>query len=229
VRGQNAVPANGEVTPTIADVSYRNYDGPLIAHALRWWVVAWATIRQSFSKSKAGYWVIFAFVAIGYLARGVFFYFGRVATQATGMNLLGEENAYATTLYGAQSAAEILLFATALTVGAGSIAADNRANALLVYLSKPITRLDYLIGKWMGIFLLLLAMVLGPNLLMYLFFVGTFTQEGFLKDNPYLFFQMLLSSVISPAIYASLMLGFSAAPSGGGAATVGRRSSTRSS
>jgi len=41
----------------------------------------------------------------------------------------------------------------ALVVGAGAIAADNRSNALMVYLSKPITKGDYLLGKWMGIFL----------------------------------------------------------------------------
>lgn len=206
----SAAPASSEVTPKIADISYRNYDGPLITHALRWWVMAWTTIRQGFIKAKIGYWIIFAIIAFIYIGHSIYFYFGFVFNKATGMNFLGEQNAFATTFYGAQGWSEILLFVAALLMGSGSIASDNRANALLVYLSKPITRTDYLVGKWVGIFLPLLALRLLPNVLLYLFFVGTFIDDGFLKDNPKLFLQMFVASFISPAIYTSLIMGFSA-------------------
>ncbi|GAB4467948.1 MAG: hypothetical protein OHK0029_40050 [Armatimonadaceae bacterium] len=196
--------------PHIADTSYRTYEGPLQSHALRWWAVALATIKANVNRKKFGFWIIVAFVFILYLVQGIIFYVTNNASQNLGINLLNQTRPYATTLYTAQSSVEIWIFVAALTVGAASISADNRSNALLVYLSKPITRIDYLLGKWVGVFLLLFALTLVPSLLMYLFFLGTYYNDGFLKEEPLLFWKMLVGSVLSPAIHTSLILGISA-------------------
>ncbi len=51
--------------------------------------------------------------------------------------------------------------------GSGLIANDLRTGAILVYLSRPLTRRDYIIGK-LGVLLALnLAVTLGPGLLLY--------------------------------------------------------------
>ena len=50
---------------------------------------------------------------------------------------------------------QLFLLFIALLAGAGSIANDNRANALLVYLSKPCRKVDYLFGKWAGLAMLI--------------------------------------------------------------------------
>src|SRR5207247_2490770 len=42
---------------------------------------------------------------------------------------------------------EVFLFFITVYAGAGLIAADRRANALQIYLSKPLTRLEYIAGK----------------------------------------------------------------------------------
>jgi ABC-2 type transport system permease protein len=209
VEGVNSSPP----APSIADISYRNYDGELRTHALRWWVIALATIRQNVNRTRYGYWIPAALIFIIYFFMGIVHYLTRGVEQqlATLGGTLGlPANPYTLSLYQGMSAIHILLFAAALTVGSASIAADNRANALLVYLAKPITRADYLIGKWVGVFLLLAALSVVPALLMYLFFLAAYYSDGFLKDNPTLLWRMLGATLAPPAIHASLMLGFSA-------------------
>ena len=39
------------------------------------------------------------------------------------------------------------MFLTTIYVGAGLISLDRRANALQIYLSKPLTRAEYIAGK----------------------------------------------------------------------------------
>jgi ABC-2 type transport system permease protein len=102
------------------------------------------------------------------------------------------------------------LFLIALIIGSGSIAADNRANALLVYLSKPITKGDYLLGKWMGLFLTIFMVALIPALLIWGFLALSYSGDGFFKDDPWLLLHLVLAAAVPAAIHSSLILGFSA-------------------
>jgi ABC-2 type transport system permease protein len=52
--------------------------------------------------------------------------------------------------------------------GAGLIANDLRTGAILVYLSRPLTRRDYVLGKFGVLFILNLFVTLVPGLLLYL-------------------------------------------------------------
>ena len=63
-----------------------------------------------------------------------------------------------------------LAFATLLSVfgGAGLVANDLRTGAILVYLSRPLTRRDYVLGKAGVLFALNLSITLLPGLLLYL-------------------------------------------------------------
>lgn len=198
--------APNEVAPSIADVSYRTYDGELRNRSARWWTITLSTVRMSIKK--LGYWIPGGLVLLIYLISGLVFYFTRNARAQFG----AEEpaNQYAIFLNQGLSGTGLLLFIAALTIGAGSIAADNKANALLVYLSKPITRLDYLIGKWVGIFLLLAGLSFVPALLMYLFFLVAYSGDGFLKDNPTLILRLIAATLFPAALHTSLVMGFSA-------------------
>ena len=110
----------------------------------------------------------------------------------------------------ASSFQSFFLFIIALMVGSGSIALDNRSNALLVYLSKPITKGDYLIGKWMGVFIALFAVSLVPSVVLYSYCLLSYYGEGFLTNEPWLWLRMIGASAIPAAVHASLILGFSA-------------------
>lgn len=63
-----------------------------------------------------------------------------------------------------------LVLALFLTIfaGAGLVANDLRTGAILVYLSRPLTRRDYVTGKLLVVLLLNLSITLAPALLLYL-------------------------------------------------------------
>lgn len=190
----------------IADLSYRNFEGPLKPRALRWWIVALATLRPAIKKP--GFWVLVALSVLPYLLTGFFLY---LRSQA-GIPSMGEnpDSKYAVALWNALSTQGLFLFLMALTVGSGCIAADNQANALLVYLSKPITKGDYLLGKWMGVFLVLFGLAFVPGFCLYSFCLFSYTSDGFLRDDPVLLMRLLGASLVPAVLHASLIVGFSA-------------------
>lgn len=208
------VKAGNAVAPQITDVTYRNYDGPLKNHAVRWWVIAAATIRAAVNKSRFGYWIPAGIIFIAYLAIGVGFFISegfraRMGAAAAMMGGGDDINYYAVTLNQGLNWSLLFVFVATIIVGANVIAADNRANALLVYLAKPLTRLDYLVGKWVGVFILLASLTVIPSLVMFLFFIAAYYNDGFLTDNKTLFWRMLAAALLLPAIHTSLIIGFS--------------------
>lgn len=67
-----------------------------------------------------------------------------------------------------QQAQFFIMAILAALVGPGLVAEDRRANALELYLSRPITRGDYLLGKVGALFCFLLSVTLAPNLLLWI-------------------------------------------------------------
>ncbi len=199
--------SSGEASVSqIADRSYRGYDGELKTRAARWWIVALATIRANLRKPA--FWILAGLVLLFYVINGLVFYFTQNAMSQMGSP--AQKNAYAQSLYQCLTFVGLPVFLTALVVGAGSIAADNRANALLVYLAKPITKTDYLLGKWVGVFTMVAAVSFLPALLLYLFFLGAYWSEGFWKENPTLILRLLGATLLPALLHASLIIGFSA-------------------
>ncbi len=75
-----------------------------------------------------------------------------------------------------------IIFTVFLSIfgGAGLIANDLRTGAILVYLSRPLTRRDYVLGKLGVLMALNLAVTLVPGLFLYLIGLGL-APEQFLK------------------------------------------------
>ena len=200
------VPQAGAGPPAIADLSYRNYAGPLRPLRLRWWVITRMGVRQAFRRK--GFWVLALFSLFPYLSRGFLFYLR--SQMPEGLASFLSQRSFAGHFYDAFGDSLFWTFLAALLVGAGSIAGDNRANALQIYLSKPIGKGDYLAGKWLGIFLPLAFTSAVPALVLFLYCWGSFADEGFIRDNPGLWLQALGGSLLPPTLHASLILGFSA-------------------
>jgi ABC-2 type transport system permease protein len=196
----------------IADLSYRNYDGPLESPNWRWWVIARSSILRAF-KMKS-YWIATAFAGWYYLAMITVLFFIEQTTEANPQSrqMLGafiKRLIWKDQFLHGFSFAQLLILLTALLLGAGAIANDNRANALLVYLSKPCSKLDYIVGKWVGIFLPLLLMMLIPSAVFYLYGLMSFREYGFWKDDPWLAPKMLAIMPLSAAQHSSLVLAIS--------------------
>ena len=104
---------------------------------------------------------------------------------------------------------DVFLFFITVYAGAGLIANDRRANALQIYLSKPLTRAEYVFGKLAMLFAFLLLVTWVPALLLLvvqILFAGNFT---FLLDNLYLFPAITLFSFIQALTVALAMLALS--------------------
>ena len=104
--------------------------------------------------------------------------------------------------------------------GAGLIADDLKNNTLSLYLSKPISWIDYLIGKFVVVGVLLGCMTLIPGLLLFLEHV-LLTDTPFLKENYWLIFSIIVYSVIVTTITSLLILLFSSLTTNSRYATIG--------
>ena len=82
---------------------------------------------------------------------------------------------------------QTFVFFVTVYVGAGLIANDRRANALQIYLSKPLTRAEYVFGKLAILMTFLLLVTWLPAivlLIVQIAFAGNFT---FFRNNVFLF------------------------------------------
>jgi ABC-2 type transport system permease protein len=193
----------------IADLSYRNYDGPLERPINRWWAIAKASIILSIRKKF--FWVLAALSGAWYAMLLIIFFFMDVASPVA----LGQKNPFFQRIIWkdqfltAFSVSQMALFIIALLIGVGAIANDNRANALLVYLSKPVSRLDYLIGKWLGIFVPMVLVTAIPTFTFFWYCFLSYGDYGFFTEDPKLIWRLLLLVFVPAFFHSSVALGVS--------------------
>ncbi len=202
----------------IADLSYRGYDGPLASPRYRWWVVAKMTLRQSVKKKSL--WWMTALSGTYYLILIMILFFLEQmslnspvpAPGAREVNILDQflsRIVWTDQFLHGFSFGQIWFLMISLLIGAGSIANDSRANALLVYLAKPMDKRDYLFGKWMGVFLTLLMVMAIPTAFFYLYGALSYASYGFLSSDPWLWLKLLALLPISAGLHASFVIGIS--------------------
>jgi ABC-type transport system involved in multi-copper enzyme maturation permease subunit len=101
------------------------------------------------------------------------------------------------------------VFFMTIYVGAGLIANDRRANALQIYLSKPLLRSEYIAGKAAVLFFFLLLITLVPAiflLIVQVLFAGNFQ---FLRKNLFLFPAITVASLLQVLLSTFTMLAMS--------------------
>jgi ABC-type transport system involved in multi-copper enzyme maturation permease subunit len=185
----------------IHDQGYRRYGGSKAPLGQGWIVIARAGIRSMFAKRVFLGLLLLAWVP--FLVRSVSFYFAANLPQAA---ILAPS---ADTFRQFLQQQAIFVFFVTVYVGAGLIANDRRANALQIYLSKPLTRIEYVVGKLaiLATFLLLVTWVPAIVLLIVqMSFAGNFT---FLKNNLFLFPAITVFSVVEVLLVAMTMLALS--------------------
>jgi ABC-2 type transport system permease protein len=103
----------------------------------------------------------------------------------------------------------VFVFFVTIYIGAGLIANDRRANALQVYLSKPLTRAEYVAGKLAILFLFLVGVTWLPAVLLLLvqiMFAGSIT---FIRQNIFLIPAITLFSLLQVLVASMTMLALS--------------------
>jgi ABC-type transport system involved in multi-copper enzyme maturation permease subunit len=104
---------------------------------------------------------------------------------------------------------DFFVFIVTIYVGAGLIANDRRANALQIYLSKPLMRSEYIAGKAAVLFSFLLLVTWVPAMLLLLLqvmFAGSF---AFLRANLFLFPAITVGAMLQVIVATFTMLALS--------------------
>jgi ABC-type transport system involved in multi-copper enzyme maturation permease subunit len=185
----------------IHDQSYRHYGGGKAAPGRSWTVIAWAGIKSLIRKRAFMGLLIFAWAP--FIVRAVQMYISANYPQAAILNPTPE------TFRQYLEQQDFFVFVITVYVGAGLIANDRRANALQIYLSKPLMRSEYIAGKLAVLFSFLIAITLVPAMLLLfikVMFDGNFT---FLKANLFLIPAITIGALLQVTLAAFTMLALS--------------------
>lgn len=197
----------------IHDQGYRRYGGGKDARGQAWLVIARAGIRNMLARRLflallLASWIRFLWECIRvYLTTN----FGQLSMLATTAQTFREFLEFQ----------EIWVFFITIYVGAGLISNDRRANALQIYLSKPLTRFEYIAGKAATLAVFLLAVTWVPAMLLLIvqgLFAGSFafvranlfllpaiTVYAFLQVMLATFAMLALSSMTKSARFVGIM------------------------
>jgi ABC-2 type transport system permease protein len=185
----------------IHDQGYRRYRGLRAAVGRGWIVIARAGIRAMFARRAFLGLLLFAWLP--FFVRAVQFYFAANIPQAQILAPTAE------TFRQFLDQQEIFVFFVTVYVGAGLIANDRRANALQIYLSKPLSRAEYVFGKLAILIAFLLLVTWVPAivlLIVQIAFAGNFT---FFRNNAFLFPAITVFSCVEVIMVATAMLALS--------------------
>lgn len=199
---------------------YRHWEGTLKPrNHTRWWVIAKAELKL-LAQRKIVRLIVAIPPLIYILSYGIFIYIYNILPGVpTEFDIdRGFFQGFLFRIDTVQSAFFIALIV--IFGGAGLIANDLKHNTLSLYLSKPISWVDYLIGKFIVIGTLLACMTLVPGLLLFLEHV-LLTDTPFLKENYWLPLSIIVYSVIIITITSLLMLLFSSLTTNSRYATIG--------
>jgi ABC-2 type transport system permease protein len=102
----------------------------------------------------------------------------------------------------------IAMFIT-IFAGAGLVASDLRTGAILVYLSRPLTRRDYVLGKLMVLLLQNLFITLVPALLLYLLALGLAPDQFWKWSLAWIGPAIVLESLVISTVISLIALAIS--------------------
>ena len=184
----------------VHDQGYRRYAGGR-ARGGSWLVIARATVRAEIRQKRVIALLLLAWLP--FLVRAVVIYAAAnfqqasmlATTAATFREFLGWQN--------------IFVFFVTILIGAGLIAEDRRANALQIYLSKPITRIEYIVGKLAVLFVFLVGVTWVPAMLLLLLqtlFSGSLT---FVRENLFVIPAITLLALLQVFLSSFAMLALS--------------------
>jgi ABC-type transport system involved in multi-copper enzyme maturation permease subunit len=185
----------------IHDQGYRRYGGSRTALGRTWQVIAGAGIRSIIAKRAFIALMLFAWAP--FVVRAVQIYVSANFQQAAFLAPKGE------TFREFLETQNVFVFFVTIWVGAGLIANDRRANALQLYLSRPLTAAEYVAGKLAILFVFLTLVTWAPAmglLVVQTVFAGSFT---FVRNNAYLLPAITLFSLAQVLLASSTMLALS--------------------
>lgn len=208
---------------TVFDIGYRGYDGPRFGRDAARSAVYVDGIRAALGLGRGGRakilpWAFFALLCsialiLAMVAGAAERLAGPGATERLNLPSHGDFNAFAS----------VILYALAALVAPELLCRDKRDGTLSLYLVRPLTGGDYIVGRWLAFLTVMMAAVTIPQLLLFVgFTLGNPIPLDYLQahwlDVPRLVaagvamsaylssFAMLTASFTSRRAYASVFL-----------------------
>ena len=185
----------------IHDQGYRRYAGERIVRARRWLVIARAGVIERLRERRFLALMLMAWLL--FVVRAVQIYIGTTIVRAS--FFAPSED----TFHGFLNQQRLFVFFITIYAGAGLIASDRQANALQLYLSKPITRHDYIAGKVATLAVFLIAVTWVPAMMMLALQVLFSGSVEFVSSHPRLVPAITISSLLQVALASMTMLALS--------------------
>jgi ABC-2 type transport system permease protein len=209
----------------IFDQGYQHWQGSLSSHAWRWLTISRHGVRAQFKSRWTRIVVLFAWLPALTLA-GVLIVWGLIEQKSTLiaplMSLLTglpdefkvSPQTYRISIWtiSYQFFFQVEIFFSMILiilVGPGLISQDLRFNAMPLYFSRPLRRIDYFIGKLGVIGFVLGVVAVGPAILAYLLGMCFSLDLAVIKDTARLFFASVGYGLVVVLSAGTLMLAMS--------------------
>jgi ABC-2 type transport system permease protein len=186
----DTAPVFGRARTGIREQGYRHWEGAYTGHAFRWWTIAKATLRSTiYTKGRLFLLlVLIGFAWIFPFFLGVFYFFGEIQSR------LGRppDDLLRTNLSELLTSWQWMWAVVfSATVGSRLVSNDLRSEAFYIYLSKPIRRIDYFIGKTLACVLWMIPVTLAPSLWVLAAANGAGNKVVKLSEPTEIFFELL--------------------------------------
>jgi ABC-2 type transport system permease protein len=185
----------------IHDQGYRRYSGARVLRARSWSVIARAGIAERLRERRFLALLLVAWLL--FFVRAVQIYFGTTFVRASFFAPSAE------TFHSFLTQQRLFVFFITIYAGAGLIASDRQANALQLYLSKPITRHDYIVGKLATLAAFLLAVTWVPAMMLLMLQVLFSGSLEFVSTHPRLVPAITITAALQVALASMMMLALS--------------------
>jgi ABC-type transport system involved in multi-copper enzyme maturation permease subunit len=186
----------------IHDQSYRRYQGTRQPLGRAWTVILWAGIRNMLGRKA--FLALMLLAWIPFIVRTVQIYAVTMFPQAGAVVPIDAKLFQSFVEYQG-----IFAFFITIYVGAGLIANDRRANALQLYLSKPLLRAEYIGGKLAVLLVFLLEATLLPGLLLIVMQIAFSGSFAFIRENAFLIPAITLACLVRVLVASFTMLALS--------------------
>ena len=186
----------------IHDQSYRRYEGKRQPLGRNWAVITRAGIRNALGRKA--FLALLVLAWIPFIVRAVQIYV--VTAYAQAAQIVPVDAKMFMSFIEQQG---VFVFFVTVFIGAGLIAGDRRANALQIYLSKPLLRMEYIGGKLAILVIFMLFVTLVPVLLLLMLQVLFAGNLEFLRSNLYVVPAVFLACLMRVLVASFTMLALS--------------------
>lgn len=195
----------------IHDQSYQHWNGTLKSHAFRWWIITKEGLKIILKRKLFIIFVMAPPFMYLIFRGGMIYFINSLGTKVLFFPSIDEKffNDFFSSTVVPIPWTFFFIIMICVFGGADLIAKDLKNNVLQLYLSKPLTRVDYIIGKLATIMLLLTSVTALPGVILFLESILLSDNLTFLKEKYWILGSVLGYSLILTLIPGLIILAFS--------------------